>query len=139
VDISLLFQGDPHYIFRHDLDLPEDVVIYGDPEQFKRMLINLIKNAIQSIPDDRAGLVELKARLHDEKLMLEILDNGRGIPEELKEKMFQPNFTTKSSGMGLGLAIVKQITESMGAEIRYESKLDQGTSFFVTIPFRIQS
>jgi signal transduction histidine kinase len=61
-------------------------------------------------------------------------DNGVGIPDELKEKLFRPNFTTKSSGMGLGLAIVKNIVENSGGSIGYETRLNQGTSFFVTFP-----
>jgi signal transduction histidine kinase len=63
-----------------------------------------------------------------------IKDNGKGIPKEMQEKLFRPNFTTKTSGMGLGLAIVKNIIESSGGTITYETKEDQGTTFIITLP-----
>ncbi len=64
---------------------------------------------------------------------IRIRDNGQGIPENLREKIFQPNFTTKSSGMGLGLAICKRIIESMGGEIGFVSEVGIGTEFFIIL------
>jgi two-component system, NtrC family, nitrogen regulation sensor histidine kinase NtrY len=65
------------------------------------------------------------------------MDNGRGIPVELGDKLFQPNFTTKSSGMGMGLAIVKNIIENAGGKIRYETVPEEGTTFIVELPLYI--
>ena len=61
-------------------------------------------------------------------------DNGNGIPEKIRQQMFQPNFTTKSSGMGLGLAIVKKIIENFKGRIWYETVIEQGSTFYIEIP-----
>ncbi|MFN2428384.1 MAG: sensor histidine kinase, partial [Cryomorphaceae bacterium] len=65
---------------------------------------------------------------------LSVADSGTGIPEELKERIFMPNFTTKTRGMGLGLAISKNIVEQSGGEIWFESKPDDGTVFHIWLP-----
>ena len=65
---------------------------------------------------------------------MEFHDNGKGIPEDIREKLFTPNFTTKSSGMGLGLAIVKNIIESSGGKIWFETEINSGTTFYVSLP-----
>ena len=77
----------------------------------RRVLINLLKNAEQSIPEGRQGVIRITVRKKEGKVEIRIRDNGQGIPENLREKIFQPNFTTKSSGMGLGLAICKRIID----------------------------
>ena len=61
-------------------------------------------------------------------------DNGKGIPDEIRDKLFQPNFTTKSAGMGMGLAISYNIVRSLGGKIWYETVINQGTIFFVQLP-----
>jgi signal transduction histidine kinase len=66
--------------------------------------------------------------------VVRISDNGKGIAEELGDKLFQPNFTTKSSGMGLGLAIVKSIIDNADGKISYETELNKGTTFIVELP-----
>jgi signal transduction histidine kinase len=63
-----------------------------------------------------------------------VKDNGSGIPVELRDKLFSPSFTTKTSGMGLGLAIVKNIVENFSGKIWFETKLQKGTTFFLEIP-----
>jgi two-component system nitrogen regulation sensor histidine kinase NtrY len=63
---------------------------------------------------------------------VEIQDNGSGVPEEIQENIFIPNFTTKSKGMGLGLAMVKNIIENHGGEIWFKTKKDEGTTFYLT-------
>jgi len=67
-------------------------------------------------------------------VVIKISDNGTGIPEELREKLFLPNFTTKTSGMGLGLAIVRTIIEGMNGEINFITKPGEGTVFFIKLP-----
>jgi signal transduction histidine kinase len=66
--------------------------------------------------------------------VIEITDNGNGIPDKIREKIFDPNFTTKSSGSGLGLAICKSLVESMNVQITFLSKIWHGSSFFLTLP-----
>ena len=83
----------------------------ADKEQIRRVFINILKNAEQSIPEDRKGEVFVVARRVDGRIEVRIKDNGCGIPEELRARIFEPNFTTKSSGTGLGLAISNKIVE----------------------------
>ena len=85
------------------------------------MFINILKNAEQSIPEDREGEVLVVAHRVGDRIEVRIKDNGCGIPEELRARIFEPNFTTKSSGTGLGLAISNKIVESMGGTIDFTS------------------
>lgn len=110
------------------------VMMMADKEHMSGIFSNLIKNAIQAIPTGRKGRIEISLNPGPEKITVTVKDNGQGIPEELKSKMFTPNFTTKSSGMGLGLSIVKRYVESAGGTIWYESAQNIGTSFFIELP-----
>ncbi|MCU0378593.1 MAG: ATP-binding protein [Bacteroidales bacterium] len=109
-------------------------VIMADKEHLKGIFSNLIKNALQAIPSGRQGVITITLSATFDKLHIRITDNGSGIPEELREKMFTPNFTTKSSGMGLGLSIVKRYVETAGGTIGFESVRDRGTSFVIEMP-----
>jgi signal transduction histidine kinase len=108
-------------------------IVLGDKEQLLRAFNNLLKNAIQAI-DVIPGKVEISIRRQDNYCQIEVFDNGKGIPQELSEKIFSPNFTTKSGGMGLGLAIVKNIIVSSGGEITFTSEPGKGTSFKILLP-----
>ncbi|MBN2274281.1 MAG: GHKL domain-containing protein [Bacteroidales bacterium] len=112
----------------------ENICVMADKEQISRVFINLIKNAIQAIPDKKQGIIKLNLEKTDRKAVFSISDNGRGIPDELMDKMFTPNFTTKSSGMGMGLAIVKNIVETCKGNISFHTDIKQGTTFTVEIP-----
>ena len=112
----------------------QNVPVLGDKEQLSRMFINLIKNAIQSIPENVKGKIDVELMTTKTTALVKIRDNGKGIPDELKEKLFMPNFTTKSSGMGLGLAIVKNIVESCNGKIDFETELGKGTTFTLEFP-----
>jgi two-component system nitrogen regulation sensor histidine kinase NtrY len=119
------------FIFEHE---SENVLVFADKEQLSRVFINLIKNAIQSIPDTRNGKVGISLVLNGKMVRVSITDNGKGIPEELQSKLFTPSFTTKSSGMGLGLSIVKSIIESFGGIITFKTKVNHGTTFVFELP-----
>jgi two-component system, NtrC family, nitrogen regulation sensor histidine kinase NtrY len=108
--------------------------VYGDKEQLLRVFNNLIKNSIQAIPSDKKGKIETSAEQKNNQLFIYVKDNGTGIPEEQKEKIFAPNFTTKTTGMGLGLAIVKNIITSMNGTISFETKENTGTTFIISLP-----
>jgi signal transduction histidine kinase len=69
-----------------------------------------------------------------QSILIMIQDNGAGIEEELQSKIFQPNFTTKNSGMGMGLAIVHNIIVNAGGKIWFQSELNKGTTFYVSLP-----
>ena len=115
-------------------DFEGSIFVNGDKDQLIRVFNNLIKNAIQAIPEDRDGYVLLQSDFADEKVKVTIQDNGKGISKEDYSHIFVPNFTTKSSGMGLGLAMVQKIIENMGGEISFESKYGIGTTFTVVLP-----
>ena len=108
--------------------------IWMDEKQTLQVFNNLFRNAIQAIPNERKGIVETTLIKKDESLLVQIKDNGCGIPEETQKNIFQPNFTTKTSGMGLGLAIVKNIMLSAGGDIWFESSENIGTCFFLSFP-----
>jgi signal transduction histidine kinase len=119
------------FIFEPDF---EKIIVYVDQEQLSRVFINLLKNAIQSIPENRQGVVSIGLILFDKKVRISITDNGKGIPEDLQAKLFIPSFTTKSSGMGIGLSIVKNIIESFGGAISFNTIVNQGTTFLFDLP-----
>jgi two-component system, NtrC family, nitrogen regulation sensor histidine kinase NtrY len=115
-------------------ELGEDIYVYADRSQMSRVLTNLIKNAIQAIPGERKGLVRLNVRRESGQAIIEVQDNGTGIASDVMDKIFVPNFSTKTEGMGLGLAMVKNIIESFDGNIRFETKQGEGTVFYITMP-----
>ena len=99
------------------------------------MITNLVKNAIQSIPEEQTNKqVQVDVFREDENVKIIVKDNGKGISEENKDRIFEPKFTTKSSGMGLGLAIIKNIIENYNGTITFESDENNGTIFMVSFP-----
>ncbi|HAM10416.1 MAG: hypothetical protein A2X04_04800 [Bacteroidetes bacterium GWF2_41_9] len=123
---------------RFDVEWPREskVIVFADREHLNGIFSNLIKNAIQSIPQGKLGVVGIKMEIKGNKVTVAISDNGTGIPEDIRMKMFTPNFTTKSSGMGLGLSIVRKYVENAGGTIWFESESDKGTIFFVELPVK---
>ncbi|MEM9858489.1 MAG: ATP-binding protein [Bacteroidota bacterium] len=112
----------------------EPVYTIGDEQLMGRIINNIILNAIQSATDTEPCVkVSMVSRgLH--KVRLEIADNGTGIRDEVRAKVFIPNFSTKERGSGIGLAIAKHGIEHAGGEIWFETELDEGTSFFIELP-----
>jgi signal transduction histidine kinase len=110
--------------------------VRADREQLLRVFNNLLKNAVQSIPDEREGHIHLVLRSAAGEAIAEIHDNGSGIAEADKERIFRPNFTTKSSGMGLGLAMVQRMVETAGGRVWFETEEGKGSTFFVALPLR---
>ena len=112
----------------------EDTEIKGDKDQLMRIMNNLIKNSIQAIPQEKTGRINVGIRRESDLVKITVSDNGVGIPEEKIGKIFVPYFTTKSTGTGLGLAMVKQIVENHGGTIDFESKVGEGTTFYIELP-----
>jgi nitrogen fixation/metabolism regulation signal transduction histidine kinase len=112
----------------------EDIKVNADREQLSRAIINLVKNAIQSIPENRKGKIEISINRREHMAIITVSDDGQGIPVDLRDKLFSPSFTTKTSGMGLGLAIVKNIVENFSGRIWFETELDKGSTFYIEIP-----
>jgi nitrogen fixation/metabolism regulation signal transduction histidine kinase len=111
----------------------KNCTIMGDKDLMIRVFNNLIKNALQAIPEDRVAKVEIDILNNKNKYLIAVADNGTGISEEMKDKIFVPNFTTKSTGTGLGLAMVKQIIVSHKGNIWFETSANVGTTFFIEL------
>ncbi|MGM0580894.1 MAG: ATP-binding protein [Bacteroidota bacterium] len=116
------------------LDLPdEDVFVLADPKIMERTFNNMLINAIQSGDDNKAIYIDIKIELLGDKIRISVKDNGLGIPEDNYNKVFLPNFTTKSSGSGIGLAVAKRGIEHAGGEIWFETEVNKGTTFFIEL------
>ncbi len=122
VKITLLFEG------------LKTANVNADKEQMLRVFNNLIKNALQAIPNGIPGLVHIELKQEGGSYIISIADNGMGIDQMARQKIFVPNFTTKSHGMGLGLAMCKNIVENSGGEIWFNSSSGSGSIFFVKLP-----
>lgn len=132
-NVVSLFSND-NVSFKVNLNNNSEIPIYADKEQISRVFINLFKNAMQSVDKNTIPVIEVNVIHKESKVEIRIKDNGKGIPVEMRDKLFRPNFTTKTSGMGLGLAIVKNIIESVGGIIAYETEENKGTTFIINLP-----
>ncbi|MEM7084752.1 MAG: ATP-binding protein [Bacteroidota bacterium] len=114
----------------------DEIISKFDRTQLIRVVTNLIKNSIQAIEQNQPENPKIEVRVFTDHqwASITVKDNGPGISEENKDKVFEPKFTTKSSGMGLGLAMVKNIMETYHGNITFQSKEGQGTTFRVDIP-----
>ena len=113
----------------------EEVIIAKlDRTQLIRVVTNLVKNAIQAVPDVEAPRILVSVVSEGSFVKIAVADNGIGISDEYKDKVFEPKFTTKSSGMGLGLGMVKNIVETYHGSISLQSVEGKGTTFTVAIP-----
>ncbi len=112
----------------------EGVFAYTDREQLIQVFNNLLKNGLQAIPKNKNGIIHVKLNYTKKDIFITFEDNGNGIPEDIKDKLFVPNFTTKSTGTGLGLAISKNIILASNGDITFESKKNEGTVFIVRLP-----
>ena len=126
-----LFSNEQDIRFVKNYNGLQECIIDIDKDKLNRVFINIIKNAIQSIPKEKVGEILIKTVKVADKYVVTITDNGIGIAEETKSRLFEPNFTTKSSGSGLGLAIVKNIVQSFNGRIWFESQEGKGTTFFI--------
>ena len=134
-NLQHLFETNEDASIALDLGVHKKIMIYADKEQLMRVFINLVKNGLQSIPEGREGEIRIGLELDSDLLVkVSFADNGKGIPEEIRDKLFRPNFTTKSAGMGMGLAISHNVIRSFGGRIWYETVLDKGTTFYVELP-----
>jgi len=111
-------------------------VVAADKNQLLSVFNNLILNAVQAIPEEKTGEINVITENNDGQLIVTVSDNGVGIPDDEREKVFVPNFTTKSSGTGLGLALSKKFVESFGGTISFTSQKNIGTTFYVQLPLQ---
>ncbi|WP_126973231.1 sensor histidine kinase [Gynurincola endophyticus] len=114
--------------------LNEALLINADKTQINRLFTNLLQNAVEAIAENDFRKIDVKEVHFGEDIIVSIQDNGKGIPVNMGDKIFTPNFTTKSSGTGLGLAMCKSIAEQSNGDIWFETHEGQGTVFFVRLP-----
>jgi len=108
--------------------------IMADPDYIKRVAANLTLNAIQAMPDGGKLTIRAYCDKQTNDIVITVKDNGVGIPENIKPKLFTPMMTTKSKGQGFGLAVVKRMTEGLGGTVTFESTEGKGTTFIVRLP-----
>lgn len=132
-EVTTLYSTDEKVQMNLDL-LDGEFMIHSDRDQLSRSFNNLIKNGKEALENGEGALSVKMKRLPNGFAQVAIIDNGRGIPEDIRERIFTPKFSTKNSGMGLGLAIVKKIIEGSGGTIYFESKTGEGTTFYIELP-----
>jgi signal transduction histidine kinase len=125
------------------VETSSELLTRADRAHLKQVIINLVRNAAEAI--DGAGTVKLSARAalvqlsgtETEAVILEVADDGRGIPPEVEKRLFDPFFSTKETGTGLGLAIAARIIEKQGGMLQYQTRPGRGTTFGVVLPREI--
>lgn len=123
-------QGIPIHL--HGIEKDQSFII-ADKSQLLRIFNNLLKNALQAMDENKEGTVDIELmKLNKNQIKIEIRDNGIGIPPEDYDRIFQPNFTTKTGGTGLGLAMVKKLTEQNNGALGFSSSPGKGSIFFLT-------
>jgi two-component system, NtrC family, nitrogen regulation sensor histidine kinase NtrY len=110
------------------------VVMKADKTHMNRVFTNLLANAVDACQDKNLCDIKIKEVQNDGVITISVKDNGEGIPEEMRSKIFTPNFTTKTSGTGLGLAMTKSIVEQAKGRIWFETEEGKGTTFFIQLP-----
>ncbi|SMD01151.1 PAS domain-containing sensor histidine kinase [Sporomusa malonica] len=133
-DIAFLMEGQLHDKHAElDIKLPTlGCVAFGDVSQLKQVFINLLKNAVEAVPDK--GKVVVAIGRQQGMMAITVEDNGNGIPQEIIDKLGTPFFTTKENGTGLGLSVCYSIVQSHGGKISVSSQTSQGTTFTVLLP-----
>ncbi len=118
--------------------IPQELPVFNiDRDQMKRVMINLIKNSLAAI--GKEGEIKIQTSYHPKLQMvrLEVSDDGSGIPDEEKGKLFEPYYSTKKSGTGLGLTIVNAIIADHNGYIRVRDNVPRGTTFAIELPVRV--
>jgi two-component system sensor histidine kinase HydH len=115
-----------------EIDVPDDLVYMLDMRGTARILTNLFMNSMDAMP--QGGKIGITAYGDDGGLVIEVSDTGVGIPDEHRDKIFTPFFTTKATGVGLGLAYIKETVEAHGGTVRYTATPGEGTTFTIRIP-----
>ncbi len=128
-----------HENVRFSIKQPENgqkLHVLGDTSNMMRVFNNLIINALQAIPSTRNGQIDVEISKKGDRALVRVSDNAGGVPDEIRDRIFDPNFTTKTSGSGLGLAICKRIVDALGGSMYFEVREDDGTDFFVEMPLQ---
>lgn len=129
-DILRVFNDDQIFIHANKTN----IMVNMDRIYLSRIITNLVTNAKQAQSDDRNLLVNVDIEQHQRKVIISVQDNGIGIPENMYERIFEPNFTSKNSGMGLGLSMVRKMVEDYKGRISVKSEVGKGSTFTITLP-----
>ena len=129
--ITLMNNNEQHIPIRY-VGPNDGIRVYADKDQIQQVFTNILRNALQALEERTDGDVIVLLKQEEDKVVISFSDNGGGIPEEVRSRIFTPNFTTKSYGTGLGLAIARNIVEGCDGSIRFETS-EKGTTFFVTL------
>jgi signal transduction histidine kinase len=117
-----------------ELELGEGFnAINVDAPKLKRALANIVKNAVEAMPD--GGTLKVQTSKSKSSVIITVTDTGVGIPDSVKPAMFKPFFTTKPHALGFGLFYAKDIVEAHEGKITFNSVMGMGTTFMVTLPF----
>ena len=116
--------------------IDEEVYINGDYDRLKQVIVNVIKNAVEAIPEDRKGMIKFNAKTSSNELVISVSDNGVGMGKDILSKMGEPFYTTKKNGTGLGVKFSREIIDAHEGTIEYKSKINLGTTVVITLPLK---
>lgn len=108
--------------------------IRANPVHLEQIMLNLIRNAVDAVEDSESPMLKVSALREAGDVVISVTDNGKGVPEQIKETIFNEFYTTKATGTGIGLYIVKELVGKYKGEITLESSPGQGTVFTITLP-----
>lgn len=114
--------------------IDDEIFVNGDYNRLKQVIINIIKNSIESLEGRVNGVINVDYKVINDKLLISIKDNGIGMDEETKSRIFDAFYTTKKCGTGLGVSLSKEIIEGHNGKIEYFSKENEGTLVKITLP-----
>lgn len=132
VELTLDIFNEDYIVFESK---EKEIISKMDRAQLIRVITNLVKNAIQSIPENQSEkTILVSVKKEENNVLILVKDNGIGIEAENIDRIFEPKFTTKNSGMGLGLGIIKNIIENYKGSITFETEEGKGATFTVSLP-----
>ena len=131
--LTSLYETTENLLFKW-VPVPQRIMVYADKTQLNRLFTNLLQNALEACHGRDKCVVSVSEEMMGDAILVKVTDNGEGIPDQMREKIFIPNFTTKSSGTGLGLAMSKTIVEQARGKIWFDTRVNEGTTFYVELP-----
>ena len=114
--------------------IDDEIFINGDYNRLSQVLINVIKNSIEAIPESSQGQINISTKIKDNNYYLVVEDNGIGMDKEVLENMKKPFYTTKKRGSGLGVSLIYEIVEAHNGKIQYSSEYGKGTKVMIQLP-----
>ncbi|WP_294246766.1 HAMP domain-containing sensor histidine kinase [uncultured Chryseobacterium sp.] len=129
-DILRVFTDDSIFVHANK----SNIMITMDKVYLSRIITNLVTNARQAESEERKMIINVDIEQYQRRVVISVQDNGIGIPENIHERIFEPNFTSKNSGMGLGLSMVRKMVEDYKGEITVKSEVGKGSTFTITLP-----